>query len=73
MYCILKPLLFLFPPETAHKLVFKALAILKYIPFAGRMMRMCFSYKSPALERQVLGLDFPNPVGLAAVWTKMRK
>ncbi|MFA5444631.1 MAG: quinone-dependent dihydroorotate dehydrogenase [Bacteroidales bacterium] len=66
MYRLLKPLLFLFPPETAHKLVFKTLAVLKYIPFAGKMMRMCFSYRSPALERQVLGLNFPNPVGLAA-------
>ncbi|HOG25226.1 MAG TPA: quinone-dependent dihydroorotate dehydrogenase [Bacteroidales bacterium] len=66
MYRIIRPLLFLLPPETAHKLAFRALALMKYIPFATRILRMLFSYKSSSLPRQVMGIDFPNPVGLAA-------
>ncbi len=66
MYFIIRPLLFLFPPETAHKLAFKALAILKYIPFGTRVLQMLFSYKSSSMQKQVMGIDFPNPVGLAA-------
>ncbi|HNR27119.1 MAG TPA: quinone-dependent dihydroorotate dehydrogenase [Bacteroidales bacterium] len=66
MYRIIRPLLFLFPPETAHNLAFKALAIVKYIPLGTRILRSLFSYNSPSLQRQVMGIDFPNPVGLAA-------
>ncbi|HHV04292.1 MAG: quinone-dependent dihydroorotate dehydrogenase [Bacteroidales bacterium] len=66
MYRIFRPLLFLFPPETAHKLAFRALSLFKYIPLGGKLLRTFFSFRSTTLQRQVLGLDFPNPVGLAA-------
>lgn len=66
MYRIIRPLLFLFSPETAHMLVFKALKIIKFIPFGNSVLKMFFSYSAPSLQRQVIGLDFPNPVGLAA-------
>ncbi|HHV40847.1 MAG TPA: quinone-dependent dihydroorotate dehydrogenase [Bacteroidales bacterium] len=66
MYKIIRPLLFLFPPETAHNLTFKALGMLKYIPFGTHLLKRFFTYSSPSLHRRVMGLDFPNPVGLAA-------
>lgn len=66
MYRIIRPLMFLFPPETAHKLVFMALAIMKHIPFGTSVLRMLFSYKSSSMQKQVMGIDFPNPMGLAA-------
>ncbi len=66
MYKLIRPLLFLFPPETAHSLTFKALRLLKYIPFGTRLLQWFFTYSSPSLHRRVMGLDFPNPVGLAA-------
>ena len=55
MYRLLRPLLFLFPPETAHGL---ALAFLRLQPGGVR--------HPPSLRQTLWGLDFPSPVGLAA-------
>ncbi len=61
----IRPLLFCFKPETAHKLTFRALALLKYIPFGRSLVRLTYKRKSPTLEKEVFGITFPNPVGLA--------
>lgn len=61
LYPLLRPLLFRLDPETAHNLTLKgikwahALGLLK--PFMPQVA------DAPA---RVMGLDFPNPVGLAA-------
>ena len=52
-------------PETAHNLTFFALKALRYIPLARPLVRMIYSRKTPDLEREVFGLKFRNPVGLA--------
>ena len=62
---LLKPILFRFNPETAHNLTFSALSILRHIPFARSIMRAIYKRESPSLEKEVFGLKFPNPVGLA--------
>lgn len=62
---ILKPILFQFNPETAHNLLFSLLAFLRHIPGARAMMRAIYKKDSPKLAREVFGLNFPNPVGLA--------
>lgn len=63
---ILRPLLFLFRPETAHKITFRLLKVSKFIPFVP-YFRKCSSVNyHPALTREVFGLKFKNPVGLAA-------
>ena len=62
---ILKPILFRFNPETAHNLTFKGLSVLRHIPFARSLVRAIWHYDSPALEKEVFGIRFPNPVGLA--------
>ena len=62
---ILKPILFSFNPETAHNLIFKALGIIRHIPFAKQITRSIYCKESPALEKEVFGIKFPNPVGLA--------
>lgn len=60
-YRYLRPLLFNLEPETAHRLTLTALDLAARLgpvnPF-----KQCF----PPQERQVMGLRFPNPVGLAA-------
>lgn len=61
----LKPILFRFNPETAHNLTFKALSIIRHIPFAHSIVRAIYKKESPTLEKEVFGLKFPNPVGLA--------
>jgi dihydroorotate dehydrogenase len=61
---VLRPLLFRLDPERAHQLAIRALALAQ--PWLAR--RAPFS--SAALRRSLWGLDFPNPVGLAAGFDK---
>lgn len=67
---LFKPLLFSFSPETAHRIVARLLIILAYIPLSRYIVRFFFSYSHPTLEREVLGIRFPNPVGMAAGFDK---
>ena len=62
---IIKPILFRFNPETAHNMTFSALAMLRHIPFARSIVRSIYKKDSPSLEKEVFGIKFPNPVGLA--------
>ena len=64
MFALLRPLLFALDPETAHHLTLKLLRGLTCLPGATRALRLCSRPK--ALPVQVMGLSFPNPVGLAA-------
>lgn len=62
---LLKPILFRFNPETAHNILFSLLSFLRHVPFARAIIRAAYRKESPALHKEVFGLDFPNPVGLA--------
>ena len=62
---ILKPILFRFNPETAHNMIMSTLTFLRHIPFAGAIMRSIYKKDTPSLEKEVFGINFPNPVGLA--------
>ena len=62
---IIKPFLFSFNPETAHNMTFAGLKFLRYVPFAGAFMRALYKKETPSLEKEVFGIHFPNPVGLA--------
>ncbi len=66
----LKPLLFRFAPERAHALTVRLLKIVLAIPLIGFLFRKAYEVKHPRLEREVFGLKFPNPVGLAAGFDK---
>ena len=70
MFKIFKPILFSFSPETAHNIVVKLLKLLSILPFSGWIIRLFYSYKSHKLPKEVIGLKFPNPVGLAAGFDK---
>jgi dihydroorotate dehydrogenase len=61
MYALAKPLLFKLDPETAHNLT---MAGLRHAHNLGLLKP--FLPAVPALPKRVMGLDFPNPVGLAA-------
>ena len=62
---ILMPILFRFNPETAHNILFSLLSFLRYVPFAGSILRAIYKKDSPNLSKEVFGINFPNPVGLA--------
>lgn len=61
MYSLLRPLLFRFPPETAHQVTLQTLNTLHRL----KLTKLFFG-KMPSLPRTVMGLTFPNPIGLAA-------
>ncbi len=63
---IFRPILFLFSPEKIHGLVGGGLRFVCALPGGRALLRAIFDYKNPALEREVLGIRFRNPVGLAA-------
>jgi len=63
---ILKPLFFLLSPETAHHFVFGSVKILLAIPGVKSMVRMMYVVRNEKLKLNVMGIEFPNPVGLAA-------
>jgi dihydroorotate dehydrogenase len=70
MYQLIKPLLFLISPEKAHKITTRALHIFLKLPFGKSLIRSLFNYQHPSLEQPLFGLNFRNPVGLAAGFDK---
>lgn len=71
MYKILvRPLLFCFDPEKVHYFSFSAIKILNKIPGFSWLQRQFYKMDNPNLEREVFGLKFKNPVGLAAGFDK---
>lgn len=66
MYRLLKPFLFALPPETAHNLTFGLFKAAYAIPGLRQILQSTWRYHNPGLEREVFGLKFKNPVGLAA-------
>ncbi len=70
MYKILKPIFFLLQPETIHHIIVGLLKALRYVPGATCLLKKIFTYSNKSLEVNVLGLSFPNPVGLAAGFDK---
>jgi dihydroorotate dehydrogenase len=70
---IVKPVLFLFQPERAHHIAFTSIKVLCAIPFVKYCIKGIYNYKNEKLEREVFGLKFPNPVGLAAGFDKDAK
>lgn len=63
---IIRPLLFLFDPEKVHQFTFRWLKFVNKIPFVPALLRARYRLKDKRLEREVFGIKFPNPVGLAA-------
>ena len=60
-YPLIRPLLFALDPEMAHRAAIAALCsgVLRALPVVDSSLR-----------RRVLGLDFPNPIGIAAGFDK---
>src|SRR3989475_11684233 len=61
LYHSLRPFLFALDPETAHRLGLKSLDVLTRLGAASFV-----ACAAPRVPVRVMGLDFPNPVGLAA-------
>ncbi len=70
MFKILKPILFSFSPETAHNIIVRLLIFLRYIPLSSFFIKLFYKYRNNNLETEVMGIKFPNPVGMAAGFDK---
>ena len=67
---IVRPLLFQFDPEAVHHFSFNSLRFFNKLPGISKVLRKTFTIKDKRLEREVFGLKFKNPVGLAAGFDK---
>ncbi|MDQ4140744.1 MAG: quinone-dependent dihydroorotate dehydrogenase [Bacteroidota bacterium] len=67
---LIRPLLFQLDPEKVHDLSYSGIRTAFKLPFASQLGKKLFRVDHPALEREVFGLKFPNPVGLAAGFDK---
>ncbi len=70
MYPLLKPILFQFDPEKVHYFVTRNLKRVNRFPGGAALSRVLWDLKDPRLEKEVFGLKFINPVGLAAGFDK---
>ena len=63
---VIRPFLFLMAPEQAHNFTFSLLKAIKAVPGLRQLIRLFSDYQHPSLEKELFGLKFKNPVGLAA-------
>ena len=70
MYKFLKLFLFQFDPERIHYFVTGTLQWAQRMWGVPKLIKAAFKLENPSLEREVFGLKFKNPVGLAAGFDK---
>ncbi len=70
---LIRPILFWFDAESIHHFTFSALRLISKIPFVPALLRQRFHINDKRLERELFGLKFKNPVGLAAGFDKDAK
>lgn len=70
---IIRPILFRFDAEKIHDFIFLSLKLLSYIPLVFYFLKKYFNVSHPILRTKLFGIDFPNPVGLAAGLDKNAK
>ena len=70
---LIRPLLFCFDPERVHYFSLWSLELLLKIPLVRSMAQKTFTISDKKLERNLFGLTFKNPVGLAAGFDKNGK
>lgn len=66
---LIRPILFLFDPEQVHHISFMMIGFFSKLGFSG-LFRKTFVLEDSRLEKEIFGLKFKNPVGLAAGFDK---
>ena len=67
---VIRKILFQFDPEKVHHFTFSTIKTLMKIPLVPAITKGLFKVSHPKLEKEVFGLKFKNPVGLAAGFDK---
>lgn len=70
MYKTLRPLIYQLTPEQAHTVTIRLLGLAGSIPPAAAVLRAFFRSRNAGPRVQAFGLDFPNPLGMAAGYDK---
>lgn len=63
---VVKNILFRYNPESVHDFVCKFLRV----PFISKFLKIFYNFENQLLEREVFGIKFKNPIGLAAGFDK---
>ena len=67
---VIRKFLFQFDPEKVHHFTFSTIKALMKFPFVTSITKGLFKVSDPKLEKEVFGLKFKNPIGLAAGFDK---
>ncbi|GBF51257.1 dihydroorotate dehydrogenase 2 [Leptospira ryugenii] len=67
---LIKPILFLLDPESAHHFAASMLQLSRTIPFFSTALRVALEYRSDRLKQSIWGIEFRNPIGMAAGFDK---
>lgn len=70
---VVRPFLFQVDPEKIHHFAVNYLKTAFSLPFAKSIAKGIYKVNDPKLEREVFGIKFPSPVGLAAGFDKDAK
>ena len=67
---LIRKIFFLFDAEKVHHFTFSILKVLFKLPFVSTIVKNIYKVEDPKLVRNLFGLTFKNPVGLAAGFDK---
>ncbi|NQY66604.1 MAG: quinone-dependent dihydroorotate dehydrogenase [Flavobacteriales bacterium] len=67
---IIRPILFLLSPEKIHTIIFRLIRFLFAFPGVSSIVSLVYRVDDKRLERDLFGLKFSNPIGLAAGFDK---
>jgi len=70
MYDAIRPLLFKLDPETAHNVTFSVTRCAQSTPGVLKLLRSNYQVGKPSLTTNILGMQFANPLGIAAGFDK---
>ena len=67
---LIRKIFFLFDAEKVHHFTFSILKFIFKLPLVATIVKNIYKVEDPKLERNLFGLTFKNPVGLAAGFDK---
>ena len=70
---IIRPIFFAFDPEWVHYFSLNLLKLICIIPFVKSIIKFFYQNNSQNIEKELFGIKFKNPVGLAAGFDKNGK
>lgn len=70
MYKLIKPIFFSMKPEKAHQVVVSGLKGISKVWGSKALLKSIYTIENPRLEKEIFGLKFKNPIGLAAGFDK---